>query len=185
VFSASVLAITFYLMKHDPKLLERRMNAGPHAEKERSQKIIQFMAAIVFYAIFVVSAVDHRFARSTVPVYAVVTGDLLVALGLLMIFFVFKENTFTSGIIEIRTDQTTISTGPYAIVRHPMYLGALVMLLGVPPSLGSWWGLLTIIPMTVVIVWRLLDEERFLVKNLSGYQEYQSKVRYRLLPFIW
>ncbi len=168
VFTASVLAITLYLIKKDPKLLERRVNAGPGAEKEKSQKIIQFVAQIAFIAVLVFPSIDHRFQWSTMPLYIAVAGDVLVALGLLIVFFVFKENTFTSAIIEVGTEQKVISTGPYAFVRHPMYIGALVMLLGVPLALGSWWGLFTIVPITIVIVWRLLDEEQFLVKTLSG-----------------
>ena len=173
------------LMQKDPKLLERRVNAGPGAEKEKSQKIIQFLAAIAFIVVFVFSAIDHRFGGSAVPPYVAIAGDVLVVLGLVSIFFVFKENTFASGVIEVEAGQKVISTGPYALVRHPMYLGALVMLLGVPLALGSWWGLFTIIPIALVIVWRLLDEENFLAKNLSGYSEYRNKVRYRLVPFIW
>ncbi len=185
VFSASVLAITIYLMKNDPKLLERRTNAGPGAEQQRSQNVIQSLAAAAFVAMFVVSALDHRFAWSTVPLYVSALGDILVALGLYFVFLVFKENTFAAGTIEVGTEQKVIATGPYAIVRHPMYIGALVMLVGVPLALGSWWGLFAIVPMTLVIVWRLLDEERFLAKNLAGYKEYQGKVKSRLLPLIW
>ncbi len=185
VFTASVLAITLYLIKKDPKLLERRVNAGPGAEKEKSQKIIQFVAQIAFIAVLVFPSIDHRFQWSTMPLYIAVAGDVLVALGLLIVFFVFKENTFTSSIIEVGTEQKVISTGPYAFVRHPMYIGALVMLLGVPLALGSWWGLFTIVPITIVIVWRLLDEEQFLVKTLPDYSEYRNKVKYRLVPFIW
>jgi protein-S-isoprenylcysteine O-methyltransferase Ste14 len=166
-------------------LLERRVNAGPGAEKEKSQKVIQFLAAIAFIAVFVFCAIDHRLRWSAVPPYVAIAGDVLVALGLVIIFVVFKENTFTSGIIEVEAGQKVISTGPYALVRHPMYLGALVMLLGVPLALGSWWGLFTIIPIALVIVWRLLDEEQFLAKNLSGYLEYRNNVRYRSVPFIW
>jgi protein-S-isoprenylcysteine O-methyltransferase Ste14 len=98
---------------------------------------------------------------------------------------VFKENTFSSGTIEVGSEQKVIATGPYAHVRHPMYIGALVMLLGVPLALGSWWGLLTIIPMTLVIALRLIEEEKFLAENLSGYSEYQNKVRCRLVPLVW
>jgi len=130
-------------------------------------------------------AIDHRFAWSTVPPYVSFAGDGLVALGLLIIFLVFKENTFTSAVIEVDAEQTVIATGPYRLVRHPMYAGALVMLLGVPLALGSRWGLLTIIPIALVIVWRLLDEEKFLARNLPGYSEYRSKVKARLVPFIW
>lgn len=185
VFSVSVLAITVYLIKNDPKLLKRRVNAGPGAERERSQKVIQFIAQVAFIAVIVFPSVDHRFQWSVVPSYIVIAGDFLVALGLIIVFLVFKENTFTSAIIEVGTEQKVISTGPYAIVRHPMYIGALVMLIGVPLALGSWWGLLAIIPITLVIVCRLLDEENFLVRTLSGYSEYRNKVRYHLVPFVW
>jgi protein-S-isoprenylcysteine O-methyltransferase Ste14 len=140
VFFFLVLAITLYMIKRDPKLLERRVNAGPGAEKERSQKIIEFLAAIAFIMIFSFSAIDHRFRWSMVPVYLVVVGDILVALGLLIVFFVFKENSFASATIEVGIEQTLVSTGPYALVRHPMSFGAFVLLLGVPLALGSWWG---------------------------------------------
>ena len=185
VFFVCTVSIDLYLVKNDPKLLERRLKAGPGSEQEKSQKIIQAMAMVAFVAIFVFSALDHRFGWSPVPPYVCVLGDVLVALGLYLVFLVFKENTFTSAIIEIDDEQRVISTGPYALVRHPMYIGALVMLIGVPLALGSWWGLITIVPMVLVLVARLLDEERFLAKNLAGYSEYQSKVRYHLLPLIW
>jgi len=185
VFFIPVLAITLYLMQKDPKLLGRRTTRGPASEKEKSQKIIQSLASIAFIAVIVFPAIDHRRAWSRVPPYGVAAGDFLVAFGLLGVFFVFKENTFTSAIIEVAAEQKVITTGPYALVRHPMYSGALVMLLGVPLALGSWWGLFTIAPMTLVVVWRLLDEEKFLAKHLSGYSEYMNKVKYRLAPFIW
>jgi protein-S-isoprenylcysteine O-methyltransferase Ste14 len=105
--------------------------------------------------------------------------------GLLVVFFVYKENTFASGIIELAPDQKVISTGLYAVVRHPMYMGAFFYLVGIPLSLASWWGLLVIALMMPALIWRLLDEEKFLVQNLPGYAEYQNKVRYRLIPFTW
>jgi protein-S-isoprenylcysteine O-methyltransferase Ste14 len=185
VFFACTLAIDLYLVKNDPKLLERRLKAGPGSEKERSQKIIQAVAMVAFIAIFVFSSLDHRFGWSEMPAYVSILGDVLVALGLYFVFLVFKENTFTSAIIEIGDDQRVITTGPYALVRHPMYIGALVMLIGVPLALGSWWGLLAIVPMILVLIWRLLDEEKFLATNLDGYCEYQRKVRYHLVPLIW
>jgi protein-S-isoprenylcysteine O-methyltransferase Ste14 len=185
VFLACTLEIDFYLLKNDPALLERRLKTGPGSEQEQSQKIIQALAMVAFVAIFILSSLDHRFVWSLVPPYVSILGDVLVALGLYFVFLVFKENTFTSAIIEIGDDQRVITTGPYALVRHPMYIGALVMLVGVPLALGSLWGLLAIVPMALVIVWRLLDEERFLAANLAGYSEYQRKVRYHLLPMIW
>jgi protein-S-isoprenylcysteine O-methyltransferase Ste14 len=117
--------------------------------------------------------------------YAALAGDVLIAIGWLAIFIVFKENTFTSATIELAPDQKVISTGPYALVRHPMYAGALVMLVGIPIALGSWWGVLVIVAMIPVLIWRLFDEEKFLARNLPGYLEYQDRVRYRLIPLVW
>jgi protein-S-isoprenylcysteine O-methyltransferase Ste14 len=185
IFFGSALAVTIYLVKNDPKLLQRRVNAGVGAEQHKSQKIIQTFAALAFVAIFVVSALDHRFGWSTVPASLIVLGDILVVVGFYFVFLVFKENSFASGTIEIGAEQCVISTGPYALVRHPMYIGALVMLVGVPLALGSLWGLIAIVPMTLVLIARLLDEEKFLTRNLAGYSDYQSKVRCRLLPLIW
>jgi protein-S-isoprenylcysteine O-methyltransferase Ste14 len=185
VYFGASLALTLYLMRRDPALLERRMSGGPFAEKEPVQKIIMSFASFGFIGLIVIPALDHRFGWSHTPLYAVLAGDALVALGWLGIFFVFRENSFTSATIELATDQKVISTGPYAVVRHPMYAAALVMLLGIPLSLGSWCGVLIIVAIIPALIWRLLDEERFLARKLAGYVEYQSKVRYRLLPPIW
>jgi protein-S-isoprenylcysteine O-methyltransferase Ste14 len=185
VFFACTLAVTVYLMKNDPKLLERRLSAGVGAEQEKSQNIIQAFASVAFIALFVVSALDHRFGWSTVPPYLVALGDILIVLGFYLVFLVFKENSFASGTIEVGVEQCVIATGPYALVRHPMYVGALIMLVGVPLALGSLWGLVAIVPMTLVLIARLLDEEKFLTRNLAGYSDYQSKVRCRLVPLIW
>jgi protein-S-isoprenylcysteine O-methyltransferase Ste14 len=185
VFSACATAITAYLMKRDPALLERRMKAGPAAEKQTSQKVIQFFAAITFIAIFVIPGLDHRLQWSVVSPYAAIAGDLLIVVGFLFVTWVFKENSFTSGVIEVAAEQRVIATGPYAWVRHPMYSGSLIMLAGIPIGLGSWYGLLVMIPMTIVIIWRLLDEERFLGENLVGYTEYKEKIRFRLIPAVW
>jgi len=185
VYFASSLAITLYLMKKDPKLLERRMSGGPTAEKETTQKIIMSFASLGFIGLIVVPALDHRFAWSHMPPHVALAGDVLVVLGWLAIFFVFKENTFTSATIELAPDQKVISTGPYALVRHPMYAGGLVMLLGIPIALGSWWGLLVIVAMMPALMWRLFDEEKFLARNLPGYVEYLNIVPYRLIPLVW
>jgi protein-S-isoprenylcysteine O-methyltransferase Ste14 len=185
VYFAWSLAITLYLMKKDPDLLARRMSGGPTAEKETNQKIIMSFTSLGFIGLLVVPALDHRLAWSHMSTYAALAGDLLVAIGWLAIFFVFKENTFTSATIELAPDQKVISTGPYARIRHPMYAGGLVMLLGIPIALGSWWGVLVMAAILPALIWRLFDEEQFLTRNLSGYMEYQHKVRYRLIPHIW
>jgi protein-S-isoprenylcysteine O-methyltransferase Ste14 len=185
VYFGSSLVITLYLMKKDPKLLARRMTGGPIAEKETTQKIIMVFVSLGFIGLIVFSAFDHRFAWSHMPPYVALAGNVLVVLGWLVIFFVFKENTFTSATIELIPDQIVISTGPYALIRHPMYAGALVMLLGIPIALGSWWGLLVIFAMMPTLIWRIFDEEKFLARNLRGYVEYQRKVRNRLIPLVW
>ncbi|HEY5145514.1 MAG TPA: isoprenylcysteine carboxylmethyltransferase family protein [Polyangiaceae bacterium] len=185
VFFGASLAITVYLAKADPALLERRTQAGPAAEKERSQKIIQGFASLAFVSTVVVPALDRRCHWSHAPLPAVIAGDTLVALGFLLVFLVFRENTFTSSVIEVAAQQRVIDTGLYALVRHPMYLGGLVLIAGVPLALGSLVGLATIVPFAGVIVWRLLDEERFLVSRLAGYAAYRDKVRYRLIPHVW
>ena len=185
VYFASSLAITLYLMKKDPKLLQRRMSGGPTAEKEPAQRIIMFFASLGFIGLIIFPALDHRFAWSRMPPYAALAGDVLVALGFLAIFLAFKENTFSSATIEVAPDQSVTLTGPYALVRHPMYAGALVMLLGIPIALGSWWGLLVLLAMTPALIWRLFDEEKFLARKLAGYVEYQKTVRYRLIPHVW
>jgi protein-S-isoprenylcysteine O-methyltransferase Ste14 len=185
VYFAWSLAITLYLVKKDPKLLERRMRGGPTAEKETTQKIIMVLTSLGFIGLIVVPALDHRFGWSHMTTYAVLAGEGLVALGWLAIFFVFRENSFSSATIELAPDQTVISTGPYALVRHPMYSGGLIMLLGMPIALGSWWGVLVVIAIMPALIWRLFEEERFLARNLPGYVAYQSKVKYRLIPRIW
>jgi len=184
-FFVPACAITIWVAKHDPALLERRLKAGAKAEKEKGQKIVQGIAAIVFLADFLVPAFDHRFGWSRVPVCAEVLGELMMVLGFGLVFVVFRENSFTSGIIEVAENQKVISTGPYALVRHPMYSGGLIMLFGIPLALGSWWGMLINVPMTAAVIWRLLDEERFLVEKLPGYAEYRETVKYRLVPSIW
>ena len=184
-FFVPACVISVWVAKHDPALLERRLKAGAKAEKEKGQKVVQAITAVVFLGDFVVPAFDHRFGWSSVSAYACIAGDLMMLVGFAIVFVVFKENTFTSGIIEVAENQKVISTGPYAVVRHPMYSGGLILLFGIPLALGSWWGLLVNLPMTAAVIWRLLDEERFLVGKLPGYAEYRESVRRRLIPLVW
>jgi protein-S-isoprenylcysteine O-methyltransferase Ste14 len=184
-FFASSLSVTLYLMKRDPKLLERRVKAGPVAEQRPRQRVIQLLASCAFIAILAVPALDRRLGWSHVPLLVVIAGELLVGLGFLAVFLVFRENSYASAVVEVGAEQKVIDTGPYALVRHPMYAGALVLLAGTPLALGSFWGLLVLIPFTAVLVWRLLDEEALLLQQLPGYAAYHSKTRYRLIPFVW
>jgi protein-S-isoprenylcysteine O-methyltransferase Ste14 len=185
VFAGSSLAITIYLMKKDPKLLDRRIYAGPISEKAWSQKIIQSITFVMFLAILVVPALDHRLHWSTVPLFVIIAGDVFVAAGFLIVFLVYKENSFASATVEIYPGQKVVSTGLYAHVRHPMYMGGCILIIGMPLALGSWWGVLVYFVFMPALLWRLFDEEKLLEKNLSGYIEYKNKVRYRLVPFVW
>lgn len=185
IFMGASALITLYLMRRDPALLERRMSGGPMAEKRRTQKFIMLCTSIGFIALLVVPAFDRRFGWSAMPFGGAVSGDALVAIGFYLIFLVYRENTYTSATIEVAENQKVISTGLYAIVRHPMYASASLYLLGTPLALGSYWAFFPIAAMIPLLIWRLFDEERFLVKNLSGYIEYQKRVPHRLVPFVW
>ena len=185
VYAAASVAITLYLMKKDPELLRRRMRGGPFAEKEPAQKVIMSIASLGFIALIVVPALDRRFGWSHMPPSMALVGDALMALGWIAVLFVFRENSFSAATIEVARDQRVISTGPYAVIRHPMYAGGLVMLAGMPIALGSWWGLLVLTAILPALIWRLIDEERFLARNLPGYTAYREKVPYRLIPLLW
>ena len=185
VFVGASATITVYLAIRDPKLLERRMNVGPTAETEPTQKILMFFAMTGFIALFVFPAFDHRFGWSPVPSYVSLAGDALIAFGFLLIFIVIKVNAYAASTIQIAEGQKVISTGPYSLVRHPMYAGALPLLIGVPLALGAWRGLFVLILFIPALIWRLLDEDKFLQKNLPGYTDYCQEVHYRLVPFIW
>jgi len=184
-YLAASLAITLFLWKNDRRLLERRLRAGPSAEKERFQKWLQAVASLLFCGVFLVSGFDWRLHWSSVPSWLAVSGDLAVLLAFFVVFRVFRENTFTSGIIEVDPGQTVVTTGPYAFVRHPMYAGGTLLLVATPLALGSYWASLPVAPLLAVIVARLLHEERYLSANLAGYSAYRAKVRYRLFPGVW
>jgi protein-S-isoprenylcysteine O-methyltransferase Ste14 len=185
MYLAASSAVTFDLMRRDPALLARRMSGGPWAEKEPSQRLIMAIISIGFIGLIVVPCLDHRFGWSDMSPLVALSGDGLVVLGFAGVFRVFRENSFTWATIELASDQRVISSGPYAIVRHPLYAVTLAILIGIPIALGSWWGLLVLATILPALIWRLLDEERFLAMNLTGYREYQDKVRYRLLPRVW
>jgi protein-S-isoprenylcysteine O-methyltransferase Ste14 len=185
VFFGASIPITIYLMRHDRALLQRRLIAGPIAEKEPAQKIIMLIASLGFIGTLIVPALDYRYSWSSAPTYVVLWGDALTALCFAITFLVYKENTFTSATIEVAQDQRVVSTGPYAIVRHPMYAGGLLLFIGTPLALGSFWGLVASIAVLPALIWRLLDEERLLSRDLPGYVEYCNKVRWRLIPRVF
>jgi protein-S-isoprenylcysteine O-methyltransferase Ste14 len=185
LFVGACALTTLDLLRRDRALLERRMHGGPTAEKERTQRVIMLFATLAFVALLVVPALDHRYGWSAVPLWLVVVGDVLVAAGFLLVGRVYRENSYTAATIGVAPGQRVISTGPYGVVRHPMYSGALLYLLGTSTALGSYWGLVPFAVMLAAVIWRLLDEERVLADELPGYREYQRHVRHRLVPHLW
>jgi protein-S-isoprenylcysteine O-methyltransferase Ste14 len=184
-FSVCTILITAYLLKYDQRLLASRVKAGPTAETQKRQQIIQSLASLFFIALFIVPGLDFRFHWSDVPPVASLISNGFVVLGFFVVFLVFKENSYTSAIIQVSNEQRVITSGPYSVVRHPMYAGAILLLVFTPLALGSWVAIPVPLPLILVVVVRLLEEERFLLAHLSGYKEYRQKVRYRLIPFIW
>jgi protein-S-isoprenylcysteine O-methyltransferase Ste14 len=177
---------TIYIALHDKKLLESRLKMGPGAEKTSTQKTITALGAPVFVAGIVIMVFDHRFGWSAaVPGLVSILGDGLAALGILIYFLVVQENRYAAATVDVVQGQTVISTGPYALVRHPMYTGAILVLAGMPIALGSWWGLLFELLFIGGFAWRLLHEETVLSEKLPGYAEYMHKVRYHLVPYVW
>lgn len=175
-------AVMLYLIKHNPKLIERRMN---FKERRAEQKKIMYLSLPFHLLIFLLPGFDRRYGWSSVPVWAVIAADILVLLGYGIIFLVFKENSYASRVIEVSSEQRVISTGPYAVVRHPMYAGFLLMSSFTPLALGSWIALIPALPLIPFIVLRILDEEKMLMNDLLGYREYMGITPFRLIPGVW
>jgi protein-S-isoprenylcysteine O-methyltransferase Ste14 len=185
VFAIATLVPSIYLAVRNPAALQRRMHAGPTAETRTLQKIISVVAFGSLAAMIIVSALDFRFGWSTVPAIVSVAGDVLVAVGLGIAMLVVIQNAYAAANITVETGQQLATTGFYAFVRHPMYFGNLIMMIGVPLALGSYWGLVFIIPGLIVLGLRIGDEEALLRQELGGYREYTQKVHYRLVPYVW
>ena len=185
VFAVSTWIPSIYLLRTNPAALQRRMRAGPAAETRTLQKIVIAVAFLSMAAMIVLSALDHRFGWSRVPVAVSLFGDVLVAIGLGIAMFVVIQNGYAAANVAVEKGQRLVSKGLYGFVRHPMYVGNLVLMVGIPVALGSYWGLLFVIPGVVVLVVRILDEEQVLEQQLTGYREYTQSVHYRLVPYVW
>ncbi|MGV0745476.1 methyltransferase family protein [Mycolicibacterium sp. XJ870] len=185
VFALATLIPSVYLAVTDPAALRRRMQAGPGAETRTAQKIISVMAFGSLAAMIVLSALDFRFGWSAMPAAVSVIGDVLVAGGLGLAMLTVIQNSYAAANVKVESGQTVTTTGLYALVRHPMYFGNVIMMIGIPLALGSYWGLLFLVPGVLVLVSRIRDEESLLADELAGYTEYIRKVRYRLVPLVW
>jgi protein-S-isoprenylcysteine O-methyltransferase Ste14 len=185
VFIATTSGPSIYWAVKRPEVLRRRMSAGPTAETRPAQKIIVTGIYLFSSALFAVSALDHRFGWSQVPTAVVLFGNVLVAVGLGLAMLVVHQNSYAAATIRVEAEQELVSTGLYGLVRHPMYFGALIMLIGTPLALDSYWGLAMLAAGLPILVFRILDEEKALTQELSGYVEYTQKVHHRLVPGVW
>lgn len=185
VFTAATVIPTIYIGRTNPAALQRRIHAGPRAEPRKSQKIIITGSFLTLFAVMVFSALDHRFGWSPVPAWLCVVGDALVAAGLGIAMLVIVQNSYAAATVRVEPGQQVASGGLYRFVRHPMYVGNVIMMIGIPLALDSYWGLLFVIPGAAVLALRIVDEEKLLTRELTGYREYTQRVRYRLVPYIW
>jgi protein-S-isoprenylcysteine O-methyltransferase Ste14 len=185
VFAVCTLVPSAYLLVTNPAALERRMHAGPAAESRMAQKIVITGAFFLLPAAIVLSVLDHHFGWSPVSSTVSVIGAALVGIGLSLSQLVVIQNSYAAANITVEAEQKVVSTGLYGIVRHPLYVGVLIMMVGIPLALGSFWGLLVLVPGVFALVVRILDEEKMLRQELGGYDEYTQKVHHRLVPYVW
>jgi protein-S-isoprenylcysteine O-methyltransferase Ste14 len=171
-----------YLFKNDPKLLERRMRTN---EKRKEQKMVLKFSFLCFPFIYILPGLDKRFNWSQMPILLEMISLFLVLIGYVMIMSVLKSNSYASRIIEVDENQKVISTGPYAIVRHPMYSSVIIFYFFTPIALGSYFAVIPALLFSLVLIPRIIGEENELLESLDGYREYTQKVKYRLIPGIW
>ena len=177
-----MLFVLVYFLRVDPHFLERRMRMR---EQEQAQKKIIALSTVFLLLAFLLPGLDRRLGWSQVPVWLVILADGLVLLSYGLVFLVFRENRYASRVVEVEDQQQVISSGPYSLVRHPMYLAVGVMYLVSPLALGSWWALIPAAAILPVLVFRTLNEEKVLQRDLPGYTDYMQRVRYRIIPAVW
>ncbi len=185
VFVVCSAAYTLYLAKYDPALLKRRTEGGISYEREFTQKVVMVLLYAVSLLLVVLPPLDVRFGWSNLPWYVCALGDGLAVASFYIFYLVSKVNTYAAANIRVEEGQTVIATGIYGLVRHPMYFGALFLFVGTPLALGSWWTLFLLFVLVPILVVRILNEEKVLVRDLPGYPDYRAKVRTRLVPFVW
>lgn len=171
-----------YLLRHNPALLERRLKMR---EEEPQQRRIIALSTVVLLAIFLLPGFDKRFGWSSVPVWLVIVADVVVLLGYFLFVLTLRENEYASRTVQVEQQQRVITTGPYALVRHPLYFAATLIYGFSPLALGSYWALIPVVLLPVLLIARILNEEKVLLRDLDGYADYCKIVRYRLIPGIW
>ena len=179
-FAILTLFIAIYFLSKSPDLLARRMR---FKEKETTRKPPAFLNLYVLC--YIIPGLDFRFHWSNVPFWLVIAANAVVFMGYIFIIFVFKENSYASTVIQVEKEQRVITTGPYSVVRHPMYLGLLLMILFTPLALGSYWAIIPALLCIPMNVFRIIGEEEVLSRDLTGYQDYCGKTHSRLIPFVW
>lgn len=177
-----MLLLGIVLLIRSPKLLEKRLGAK---EKENTQKGVVAASGLLFIAGFAVAGLDFRFGWSEMPMWVVIVASVVLLISYALYAEVMRENAYLSRTVEVREGQKVVDTGLYGIVRHPMYAVTVWLFLSIPVVLGSWWACLCFLPYVALIVIRIINEEKLLLAELEGYEEYKKRVRYRLLPFIW
>lgn len=175
------LITTVYFLNKDPGLLSRRMKVK---EKEPQPGMVRILSVLLMLS-FLIPGFDYRYHWSAVPVWLVIAANGAVLLGFVLVFLVFKENSYASTIVQVEDQQKVITTGPYAIVRHPMYSAVLLINLFTPLALGSYWMFIYFLISVPLNIFRIKKEERVLLQELPRYSEYCKKTRYRLIPSIW
>jgi protein-S-isoprenylcysteine O-methyltransferase Ste14 len=184
-FTTATIVPSLYLARTNSAALQRRMHAGPLAEGRTVQKFIIIGVVFGLFAMIVLSAFDHRFGWSSVPAAVCVIGDVLIVAGLTLATMVVIQNSYAAATVKVEYGQQLASTGLYKLVRHPMYAASVILMVGMPLALGSYWGLLVLILGLLVLVLRIRDEEKLLTQELAGYREYRERVPYRLMPYVW
>jgi protein-S-isoprenylcysteine O-methyltransferase Ste14 len=185
IFTIATSVPSLYLVRTNPAALQRRMHGGPLAEGRAVQKFIIIGAFLGIFGMVALSAFDRRFGWSSVPAVICVIGDVLVVAGLTIAMLVVVQNSYAAATVRVEEGQKLASRGLYKLVRHPMYVGDVILMVGIPLALGSYWGLVFVLPSVAALVFRILDEEKMLNQELAGYFEYAHQVRYRLMPYVW
>lgn len=182
LFFIPMMLVAIYLSKHSPELLKRRLDVK---EKSLLQNILAKMFYITVCSFFIISGLDKRYGWSMVPPVIIIISEILFLAGYYFLFLVFKENKYLAHTVVVEKDQEVVTTGPYAIVRHPMYLAELLMFIFAPLALGSYWAVIVNILLAGILMVRIITEEQILLQGLNGYREYTQKNKYRLIPGIW